>query len=238
MRKKRQQLTEREQRIEDLFEVPMLFVTLFLVVTLSAPLFISLPPAWVQALAVLNLTIWFMFYVELFVKLYVAKSKLAALKRNWSLVVIAIAPLFISLRLMRLSRLIGLVRFLRLQQSLSRLRRGIREIVYNIEYILLTFLVFIVITAFIMWQVEVHFDGSITSLADALWWAVITITTIGYGDVVPASPAGKVLGAIVSLLGTILFMIFVARVTTLFVHSKDVESLKRMLREQRRKGEW
>lgn len=227
-------LTAKERQVEAWFEVPMLVVTVLLVVTLATPLLLPLPSAWERALAFLNLAIWFMFYIELFVKLYVAKSKRAALKRNWTLVVITLTPLLIPLRLMRISRLIGLVRFLRLQKNLGRLRRNIRELVYNVEYILITFLIFILTTAFIMWQVEVRFDGSITSLADALWWAVITITTIGYGDVIPASPAGKVLGAIVSLLGTILFMIFVARVTTLFVHSKDIETLKRMLREQRK----
>ena len=79
-----------------------------------------------------------------------------------------------------------------------------------------------------------RFDGSITSLYDSLWWAVITITTIGYGDVIPSSPQGKVFGGIVSLLGTILFMIFVARVTTMFVHNKEISDLKRVIEQQNR----
>lgn len=227
-------LTAREQRIEDWFEVPMLIITLLLALTLAIPLLFDLPVGWERALAFFNLVIWFTFYIELFVKLYVAESKVAALKRNWSLVIIAIAPLFLSLRLMRFSRLTGLVRFLRLQKSVARLRKSLRELIYNVEYILITMLTFVFSTAFIMWQVESYYDGSIASYADALWWAVITITTIGYGDVIPASPQGKILGGVVSLLGTILFMIFVARVTTMFVHNKEIESLKRTIRRQNR----
>ena len=113
------------------------------------------------------------------------------------------------------------------------MRSSLRELIYNIEYILITFTIFIFCSAFIMWQIEAHFDGSIISLADALWWSVITITTIGYGDVIPTSAEGKVVGAIVSLLGTILFMVFVARVTTLFVHDKDIDTLKRMIKNKK-----
>lgn len=227
--RKRLKLTARERLVEEWFEAPMLVVTLFLALTLAIPLLFDLPPSWERILAFFNLIIWFTFYIELFVKLYVAKSKVAALKRNWSLVIIAVAPLFLSLRLMRFSRLAGWIRFLRLQKSVARLRKSVRELIYNVEYILVTMLTFVFSTAFIMWQVESHYDGSIGSYADALWWAVITITTIGYGDVIPASPQGKILGGVVSLLGTILFMIFVARVTTMFVHNKEIESLKRTI---------
>ncbi len=230
--KKQAKLTAREQRVEDWFEVPMLIVTLSLVFTLAIPLLFSLPKVWQQIFAFLNLAIWCTFYVELFVKFYVAKSKKAALKRNWSLVVIAVAPLFISLRLMRLSRLLRLVRFLRLQKGVERLRKGLRDLIYNIEYILITIFIFIVCSGFLMWQVESRFDGSIVSFADSLWWAVVTITTIGYGDVIPTSQEGKILGAIVGLVGTILFMVFVARVTTMFVQDKELTSLKKVIKEQ------
>lgn len=228
-------LTARERRVEDWFELPMIIVTLLLVFTLAAPLLVPMPDTWQRVFAFLNLAIWCTFYIELFVKFYVAKSKSAALKRNWSLVLIAIAPLFLSLRLMRVSRLVRLVRFLRLQKSVERLHKGLRELIYNIEYILITIVIFIFCAGFLMWQVEYRFDGSIVSFADSLWWAVITITTIGYGDVIPSSPQGKIVGAIVSLLGTILFMVFVARVTTMFVQDKEISELKRVIQKQNRR---
>ncbi|MCB9815147.1 potassium channel family protein [Candidatus Nomurabacteria bacterium] len=233
MKKPVVKLTAREKRVEDWFELPMIVVTALLVITLVVPLMFHLPPFWAGVLATINFFIWFAFYLELFAKLYVAKSKVVALKRNWWLAIIAIAPLFIPLRLMRVSRLIGLVRLLRLQKAVNHLRRSVRDLIYNIEYILIAFSIFILCSAFIMWQVEARFDGSIVSLADALWWSVITITTIGYGDVIPTSVEGKMVGALVSLLGTILFMVFVARVTTLFVHDKDIDTLKKMIRNKK-----
>ncbi|MFT7645061.1 MAG: voltage-gated potassium channel [Candidatus Paceibacteria bacterium] len=226
-------LTKREQRVEDWFEPIMLTVTLLLVLTLAIPFIFSLPTTWVKVFAILNLLIWCTFYIELFVKVFVAKSKVGALKRNWALIIITIAPLFIPFRLMRLSRLLPFVRFIRLQNTIGHLKRSVRELIYNVEYILITFVIFILVSAFVMWQVEVNFDGSITSLADALWWSVMTVTTIGYGDVVPQSQEGKVVGGVVSLIGTILFIIFVVRITTMFVYDKEMVALKKELRAKK-----
>lgn len=231
--RKQPKLTAKERRVEDWFEPPMIVVTVILVFTLLIPVLFPLSVFWLKVFAAVNFIIWFAFYIELFTKLYVAKNKLSAMKRNWWLVVIAIAPLFVPFRLMRLSRLIGFVRLFRLQKAVQHLRKGARDLIYNIEYILIAFAIFSFCAAFIMWRIEVSYDGSILSLADALWWSVITITTIGYGDVIPSSNEGKVLGALVSLLGTILFMVFVARVTTLFVHDKDIDILKKMLRKKK-----
>jgi voltage-gated potassium channel len=40
-----------------------------------------------------------------------------------------------------------------------------------------------------------------SSIPDAMWWAIITVTTVGYGDVVPITPMGKILGSLLGLIG-------------------------------------
>lgn len=195
----------------------MLLVTLLLIFTLLVPILFDLPDSWRIFFAAFNLFIWFTFYIELFVKLYVAQSKREGIKRNWSLCVIAIAPLFTPLRFMRISRLFSLVRFLRLQEYVKKFKASLRDLVYNMEQILITLGVFVLVSGFIMWQVEQRFSGSIQTLPDALWWAVITISTIGYGDIIPTSPEGRIVGALIGLLGAIFFMVFVAKITSMFV---------------------
>lgn len=225
-------MSSRERRVEEWFEVPMLVVTVLLIFTLLTPLFFDLGPTYTALFALLNLLIWLAYYVELFTKLAVAKNKLHGLRRNWFLCFIAISPLFLPFRAIRLSRLISVFRLLGLQRYIKKMKKQVQELVYNVEYILITLGVFSILAALMMWQVESRFAGDITNLPDALWWAVITITTIGYGDIIPSSDQGKILGAIVSLMGTALFMVFVARVTTLFVDNKEYESLKRLIKEQ------
>jgi voltage-gated potassium channel len=128
---------------------------------------------------------------------------------------------------MRISRLFGLVRFLRLQKTVDRLTGSIRTLIYNIEYVLITMVVFVLSTGFILWQVETRFDGSMTSLPDALWWALATVTTMRYGELMPSSPEGKVLGIVMSLLGTILLIVFIARVTASFLSPEGAKMTKR-----------
>ena len=51
-------------------------------------------------------------------------------------------------------------------------------------------------------------NDAIQSLLDALWWGFATATTVGYGDIIPVTPLGKVLGIVLMLMGTALFAIY------------------------------
>jgi voltage-gated potassium channel len=48
-------------------------------------------------------------------------------------------------------------------------------------------------------------SGQFDTIPDAMWWAIVTLATLGYGDVVPATPLGKIVGAVVALLGLGMF---------------------------------
>ena len=89
--------------------------------------------------------------------------------------------------------------------------------------VILTALV-ILVGGFAEYLVENKQPGaSITRLRDALWWAVVTITTVGYGDYTPVSPIGRIIGVIVMFSG-------IGLVVTLV----SVISQKRVLRAQAR----
>ena len=56
-----------------------------------------------------------------------------------------------------------------------------------------------------------------TSMGDAMWWAVQTVTTVGYGDVVPENTIGRVIGALVMLNGIAFLSLITAAVTAMLV---------------------
>ena len=101
------------------------------------------------------------------------------------------------LRMLRIFRIFNLADYMHDgQYILSALRHSSRKI-----YIFLLFLcVFIVIIGSLMFVVEDGKNG-FTSIPQSIYWAVVTVTTVGYGDVSPVTPIGKMLSIIVMLCG-------------------------------------
>jgi voltage-gated potassium channel len=67
---------------------------------------------------------------------------------------------------------------------------------------LMVVLVLLILSATLMFEVEHDAQPHVfSSIPATLWWAVATLTTIGYGDVYPVTVAGRVIGSVVSLLG-------------------------------------
>ena len=57
----------------------------------------------------------------------------------------------------------------------------------------------------------------------AFWWALQTITTVGYGDVVPEQPDGKVIGAVLMLFGLSLLSVITATITSAFIARRQAD---------------
>ena len=76
-------------------------------------------------------------------------------------------------------------------------------------------------------------DASITSLGDAFWWAVVTTTTVGYGDQVPITDQGRFMAAVLMGFGLALLAVFTAHIAAHFVdhdRSENTELLARLSR--------
>jgi len=65
-----------------------------------------------------------------------------------------------------------------------------------------TIVLLIVFASCIMWNVEYEAQPEkFSSIPETMWWSAVTLTTVGYGDVVPVTPLGKLLGALIAILG-------------------------------------
>ncbi len=124
--------------------------------------------------------------------------------------VLAVAPFFLIfldfdsrfLRAARLFRLVRLLKIGRYSRSFKTfgnvLRARKEELIINVFVVL----VLLVIASSLMYHVEHERQpGAFSSIPAAMWWGVATLTTVGYGDVYPMTAAGKVLGAIIAILG-------------------------------------
>ncbi len=103
------------------------------------------------------------------------------------------------LRLMRIFRVFKLVRFIRSLQLLGRVVRDRKD------ELLITFFgsgLMLIISATLMYEIEHELQpDKFSNIFEAIWWAVATLTTIGYGDIYPITGGGQFLAAITALFG-------------------------------------
>ena len=144
----------------------------------------------------------------------------------------AIAPSYfafllpgVDTRVLRVFRLLRFLKLVRFSPAMTTMSRAL----YEERRALLGALVLMVGTAVfsgaIMHAIEGHAQPErFGTIPDAMWWALATLTTIGYGDAVPVTPLGKMFGACVMIFGLGLFALPIGIIATAFVneiHRRD-----------------
>ena len=148
--------------------------------------------------------------------------------------VISIIPLFFPfvfakdfalLRTFRLLSIFKLGRYTRHSESLALLKRVFikkREIFSIMGF----FLVFVILfSSTIMYLVEnAAQPDKFSSIPAAMWWAVMTVTTVGYGDIIPITPLGKGLASFMTLAGVLLLALPSAILASGFIEERQKEN--------------
>jgi len=104
---------------------------------------------------------------------------------------------FRALRLLRIFRIFKLGHFL---TEINFLTTALKGSVRKISIFLLTVLMLTVILGSIMYLVEQRENG-FSNIPESIYWAIVTITTVGYGDISPVTPMGKFVASVVMLIG-------------------------------------
>lgn len=82
----------------------------------------------------------------------------------------------------------------------------------------------VIISSILLYHFEQGINPKINSGLDTLWWAVATVTTVGYGDISPVTPIGKIIGIFMMIIGTALFWSY----TALFAGAIMAEEIKEL----------
>ncbi|XP_029952015.1 shaker-related potassium channel tsha2-like [Salarias fasciatus] len=167
--------------------------------------------------------VWFSF--EFTMRFLSCPSKAAFFKNVMNIIdVVAIAPYFITLGMdlaehqgnsqqaasLAILRVIRLVRVFRIFK-LSRHSKGLQILGQTLHASLreLGLLIFFLIIGVVLFSSSVYFaeiedpDSKFTSIPDAFWWAVVTMTTVGYGDMCPSTMGGKFVGSLCAIAGVL-----------------------------------
>ena len=143
---------------------------------------------------------------------------------NWMNVAIILAGLPILWHYTPLAGLLRDIRLLLLVALLVQFIPSVRHVLLrnHLGYTLSIAIVITVVSGIVISQV----DPAISSIGDGIWFAWVTLTTVGYGDVVPESTAGRLIGGVLIFLGLIFFSLITANIAAFLVR-RDVETVER-----------
>jgi len=185
-----------------------------------------------QASSIIHLSIWILFVVETALLSVLSNQPIKYLRSNWLNLVIIItgAPLLFqdtafaaALRILRLSVLFSLLIHVtdHVKHLLSR---------NTLSTTLIGTAIVIVLAGFMM----AALDPGISTPAEGLWWALVTVTTVGYGDVVPTTNAGRFFASVLILIGLGLLSLLTATIAAALISKQDSVVTHRQREEKRR----
>ena len=202
-------------KICDNFLVFLVISSIFSVILGSVP---EIDVKYSLELRLFEIVTVLIFTVEYLLRLWVApikyeQSKRPKIKYIFSFYGIvdlaAILPFYISLfgfgvdlRVLRAARLLRILKISHYNTALQDLALAIYDERKSFVSAIYIFTVALLITSSLIFFAEnSRQPEDFRSIPDAIWWSLITLTTVGYGDVSPITPIGKIIGAITALLG-------------------------------------
>ena len=156
------------------------------------------------------------------------EDKRTYLAYNWMNLVIIIGGFPWFWQFAPLARLLRSFRLVLVIALLVRMSKSARKLLsqHKLGTTLIVALVTMVLSGIIMSRI----DPSIGSVWDGMWWSWVTMATVGYGDVVPHTGAGRMFAALVILFGVVLLSLLTANLSAFFIGG-DVEKLEQEERE-------
>jgi voltage-gated potassium channel len=128
--------------------------------------------------------------------------------------IVVLAPLFtiiwthdlhnadiVILRVLRFTSILNMFHFYRSSRVIKLLRDMGREIWYEMVIIFIISLQCLLISGVVFYALEHGENEHVKSIFDGIWWAVVTLTTIGYGDIYPVTFGGRIVAMILALVG-------------------------------------
>jgi len=181
-----------------------------------------------QGWRLFNWVVWLFFVTEFTVLLLMIKNKQRFVRENWLLPVIIIAGLPF------LMNLTGAMIFFRMLRPLLAIVLMVPALGLLMRFFIdgrLMTTIFAAIIIVVFFGVLVAgVDPNIHNAWDGIWWALATVSTVGYGDVVPVTFLGRVIGGILVILGLGIFVVITANFLAIILR-EEVTGVKREERE-------
>lgn len=200
-------------------QVVTLALSVLVLVLILIEASVPLTPAQQRFVDACDLVICGVFLLDFIVRLRRAPSKLAFMKWGW-IDLLSAVPVVDALRFGRLVRIVRVIRLIRAFRSTRTLLIHFfqNERLGSVGSVVAVFGLIVSFGAITVLYVEEGVpDSTIKTAGDAFWWAIVTVTTVGYGDHLPASPEGRLVASLLMVAGVGLFGTLSGLVASLLV---------------------
>ena len=185
------------------------FLALVFLIAYSYPAFVtSIAPSTQKLIDVIQWVCWLAFAIDLLIGIVTSKVKSEYLKHHLLDVAAVLLPFLRPLRLMRVISFGGLV--------IQKVAIG-RQFAITLKVAIASIFIAYVAAVQVTISERGVEDSNIKNFGDGLWWAVTTVTTVGYGDRFPVSTEGRLLAVLLMIAGISLVGVITASVASWFV---------------------
>ncbi len=186
-----------------LFDV---FVTVLIILGVGALILETVPEVredWLTELRALETFVGISFSIEYLLRVWTAPRRLRYIFSFWGIIdFMAIFPFLFPgvgiawLRLFRILRIFSILKIARYTAASRVLLISLKESRSKIGIFLLSVVLIVLMVSFVLHGIE---PDTFPTVPHAVWWSIVTISTVGYGDYVPATPLGKTVAAMLMI---------------------------------------
>ncbi len=201
------------------YQIFMVLVTLLALAITVASYLLALPTTVDQVLYIVDSLVALVLLFDFFVHLFSRKGRIRYLLTYGWLDLLGALPGMPVLRLARVPGLLVTLRELR-ETTPKETRMAARQRLAESTLLTVVLVVLLVVTVgsiLIVLSEEPVAEANIKSGADAVWWAIVTVATVGYGDRYPVTPLGRLIGAVMIVMGVSLFSVLTSYIATQFM---------------------
>jgi voltage-gated potassium channel len=201
-----------ETKSGKLFDVVLLWlilISVLVVVTESMP---ELGLKFPKSFYYIDWVFTIVFTIEYFLRIYVTTHKRKYILSYWGIIdFLSISPTYISIvfagyhyllviRILRLLRVFRILRLIHFTREGLLLLKALKLSAYKIGVFISFIFIFIVLVGTLMYVIESKNPG-FDSIPSSIYWGIVTVTTVGFGDIVPETYLGKVIASVIMLAG-------------------------------------
>ena len=228
----RQIIEGNDRKLSPIFDITIQVLIVFSIIIFSLGTLPNLTPLWQNIINYVDILFYSIFAIEYFLRIYVSDKRLKYIFSFFGIVdLLAILPFLFArqfdlraIRALRVFRLTRVLKISRYDESLKTFAIAIKIIKPEITlfYIITSIFLFLSATGIYYFEHAVQ-PIEFASVFHSLWWAIITITTVGYGDVYPITIGGRIFTFAILLLSLAIITVPTGLIASALSKARNME---------------